>query len=226
MARLSQMGEQRIVAGILAMVRVEAPERPGDRGAGPHDRAIDVDGQPRQLQPSDGVGDELVVELDQRSQGRGRELPQPIAHRASRRDPGQPTEAGDQRIASDIPEMLQPAGADVEQRQHQQRQSSAAVIAACGGEGGAQSAGQFPLPQIAAEHFQPAVRRQLLAHELDVQLSLDHSSQARYAQTHQSGLLCAGSDMGMSSPLNNAQEAVLFQRIPSPFTAQLFSDWG
>ena len=90
----------------------------------------------------------------------------------------------------------------------------------------ARRAGQFPLPQVAAEHFQPAVRRQLLAHELDVQLSLDHSSQARYAQTHQSGLLCAGSDMGMSSPLNNAQEAVLFQRIPSPFTAQLFSDWG
>jgi hypothetical protein len=31
--------------------------------------------------------------------------------------------------------------------------------------------------------------------------------------------------MGMSSPLNNAQEAVLFQRIPG-LTAQLFSDWG
>src|SRR5207249_7275777 len=59
-----------------------------------------------------------------------------------------------------------------------------------------------------------------------MQLSLDHSSQARYAQTHQTGLLCVGSDMGMSSPLNNAQGAVLFQRIPSQFTAQLFSDWG
>jgi len=65
-----------------------------------------------------------------------------------------------------------------------------------------------------------------LADELDVQLSLDHSAQARYAQTHQTGLLGVGSDMGMSSPLNNAQEAVLFQRIPRPFTAQLFSDWG
>src|SRR5438445_308795 len=86
--------------------------------------------------------------------------------------------------------------------------------------------GQLVLPQIAAEHLQPAVRGQLLAHELDVQLSLDHPSQARYAQTHQAGLLCVGSDVGTSSPLNNAQEAALFQRIPSLLTAQLFSDQG
>ena len=33
-ARLGQMGEQRIVAGVLAMVRVEAPKRPRDRGHG------------------------------------------------------------------------------------------------------------------------------------------------------------------------------------------------
>jgi len=85
---------------------------------------------------------------------------------------------------------------------------------------------QFELPQVAAQQLEPAVRDQLLAHELDVQLPLDHSPQARYAQTHQGGLLCVGSDMGMSSPFKNAQEAVLFHRILTPFRPQLFSDWG
>src|SRR3989449_10804630 len=56
-ARLGQMGEQRIVAGVLAMVRVEAPKRPRDRGPGADDRAIDVDGQARQSQARDGLGD-------------------------------------------------------------------------------------------------------------------------------------------------------------------------
>jgi len=85
---------------------------------------------------------------------------------------------------------------------------------------------QVELPQVAAEQFQPAVRRQFLVDTLDGQLPLDHSSQTRYAQTHQAGLLCVGSDMGMSSPLKNAQEAVLFHRILDQFTPQLFSDWG
>jgi hypothetical protein len=55
--------------------------------------------------------------------------------------------------------------------------------------------------------------------------SLDHSSQARYAQTHQGSLLCVGSDMAMSSPLKNTPEAVLFHRDRTYFRLQLFSDW-
>jgi len=59
-----------------------------------------------------------------------------------------------------------------------------------------------------------------------VQVSLEHPSQARYALKHQGGLLCVGSDMGMSSPPKNAQEAVLFHPNSRLFTPQLFSDWG
>jgi hypothetical protein len=32
--------------------------------------------------------------------------------------------------------------------------------------------------------------------------------------------------MGMSSPLKNAQEAVLFHGVLNQFTPHLFSDWG
>jgi hypothetical protein len=31
---------------------------------------------------------------------------------------------------------------------------------------------------------------------------------------------------GAAGGVNNAQEAALFQRIPSSFTAQLLSEWG
>src|SRR2546427_5026701 len=75
-----------------------------------------------------------------------------------------------------------------------------AIIAAGGRAGRAQSTRQLALPQVAAQQLQPAVRSQVLTHELDVQVSLEHASQPRCAQTHQNGLLCVGSDVGTSIP--------------------------
>ena len=92
--------------------------------------------------------------------------------------------------------------------------------------GGAQPTWHFVLPQVAAEQFQTAVRGQLLLDELDGQLPLDQSAQARYAQSHQRGLLCGGSGMGMSPSLKSAQEAFLFHQPSASFMPQLFSDWG
>src|SRR2546428_6751829 len=53
-------------------------------------------------------------------------------------------------------------------------------------------------------------------------LTLDHSPQAPYAQAHQRGLQCEGSDIGVFS-LSIAQEAPLIP-IDRNFTSQLFSD--
>jgi len=53
-------------------------------------------------------------------------------------------------------------------------------------------------------------------------LTLDHSPQAPYAQAHQRGLQCEGSDIGVVS-LSIAQEAPLIP-IDRNFTSQLFSD--
>ena len=225
-ARLGDVGQQRVVAGIFPVMGVEATEGPAHGGAGAHDGAIDVDRQPRQGQALDRVSDEVVVELDQRGQGGLGELAQPVADGARRRDPRQAAEARDEGITGDIAQVLQPPGTDVEQRQDEQGETTSTVISPRARTGGAQAARELTLPQVAAEQLQPAVRGQLLVHELDMQLSLDHSSQARYAQTHQGGLLCVGSDMGMSSPLKNAQEAVLFHGVLNQFTPHLFSDWG
>jgi hypothetical protein len=48
------------------------------------------------------LDDEIVSELDERHQGRRRELLEPVPHHAGRRHAGEPAEARDERIASDI----------------------------------------------------------------------------------------------------------------------------
>ncbi len=207
------------------MMRIEAAEGPGDAPTGAHHGAVDIDRQPRELQPRDGLGDQVVIELYQRGQGGLGELPEPVAHRAGGRDPRQPTETRDQRIPGEIPEVLQPARAGVEQRQHQQGEAPPTVVPARRGARCTQSARQIALPEVAAEQLQAAVRGQLLTRELDVQLPLDHLVQARYVQSHQGGLLCVGSNVGAFS-LSSAQGAVLFHASSRFFMPQLFSDWG
>jgi hypothetical protein len=65
-----------------------------------------------------------------------------------------------------------------------------------------------------------------MTYELDVQVSLDHPSQARYAPTHQRGPLCVGSDVGTSAPLNNAQGTVWFHTDSRSLTRALFFGLG
>ncbi len=113
--------------------------------------------------------------------------------------------------------------ADVEQRQHEPREPAAPVVPAGGGARRAQSARQILLSQVAAQQLQAAVRGQLLGRELDRQRALDHPSQARYAHTHQRGLLCVGSNVGAFS-LSIAQGAFLLPIHDA--TQHLFSDWG
>src|SRR5215472_5557081 len=223
-ARLREVGQERVIAGIFPVMGIEAAKSPAHGGPRADHGAIEVNGQPRQGEPLDHIDDEIVVELDERGQGRLRELPQPVANGARAGDPSQATEAGEEGIAGDIAQVLQPPGADVEQREDEQGQVAGPVVAARVDTGGAQPPWHFVLSQVAAEQFQTTVRRQLLLDELDVQLPLDQPSQARYAQPHQRGLLCEGSNIGVFS-LKTTQGAFLLQRNRS-FTHDLFSDWG
>jgi hypothetical protein len=204
---------------------IEAAEGPADGRPRADHGAIHVDRQARQRQALDRLDDEGMVELDQRRQRGVGELAQPVPHRARRRQARQSAEACDQRIAGDVAQVLQAARPDVQQGQHEQGESAPTIIPARRGARGPQPLRQVDLPQVAAEQFQPAVRGQFLVRELDVQRALDHPAQARYAQSHQRGLLCVGSDMGMSS-LKSAQGASLFLRNQRSLTPSLFSDWG
>jgi hypothetical protein len=104
------------VPGTLAVMAIEAAERPAHGRPRAHHGAIDVDRQARQRQAREGVDDEVVVELDQRRQRMLGVLPQPLTHRARRRQAGQSPVACDQRIAGDVTQVLQPARAHVQQR--------------------------------------------------------------------------------------------------------------
>jgi hypothetical protein len=195
---LRQVGHEGVVAQGLAMMGIEAAEGPLHGGARTHDSAVDIHGQARQAEFRDRLDDQLVVELNHRREGGLRELAQPVAHGMGGGDAGQAAEARDQRVAGDIAQVLEAPRADVEQRHHQQRQAPPAVVTRHAGHRAPQPRHDVEPVQVATDQLQAAVRRQLLGHELDRQITLDHSSQAPYAQAHQRGLLESWNDMGMS----------------------------
>jgi len=223
-AGLGQMREERVVAQVLPMMRIEAAEGPLHGGSRGHDGPIDVDGQAGQLEFRDGLDHEITIEVDQGRQGGAGELLEPVADGVGRRHAGHATEAGEERVAGEIAQVFKAPGADVEQRHHQQRQPSPTVVARHSGHRATQTRHHVEPVQVAAHQLKATVRREILLYELDRQITLDHSPQAPYAQAHQRGLQCEGSDIGVFS-LSIAQEAPLIH-IDRNFTSQLFSDQG
>ena len=63
LAGLRDVGDQRVVAQMLAMMRIETPERPLHFGPGADDGAIDVERQPRHPALGEGLDDEIVIEI-------------------------------------------------------------------------------------------------------------------------------------------------------------------
>jgi len=206
------------------MMGIETAKGPGHGGAGAHDSAIDIQSEPRHVEPRQRVEHQLLVELDQGPQRLLREAPEPIAHGARGRHARQPREAAHERIADKILQVLEPAGADVRQDQEQQREARAAVVAAERRARGLQAPGEIDPAQVAAQQFQTAVRRQLLRDERDRQIPLDHLSQGAYAQAHQRGLRESKSDVGTSTPLIRGEAPLMHFRSQS--IRVLFSDWG
>jgi len=221
---LGEMRHQRVVARVLPVMGVEPAERPGDRRAGADDRAVDIDGEPRQLEPRDGLGDQVLVELHQRLQPLLGEALEPVADGPGRRHLRQATEPRDERVAGEIAQVLQEAGARVEQGEDQQAQARPAVIPPEGRTRSTQPGGEIGPLHVAPQQFEAAEGRELLRDELDREISLDHPSQAVYAQAHQKGLQCVGSGVGTLS-LSIAQEALLIH-VDRYLMPHLFSDWG
>jgi hypothetical protein len=68
--------------------------------------------------------------------------------------------------------MLQAARADVEQPDHQQGETRAAVVARDCGERGPQSCDDRQLAEVAMDELEAAVRREALRDELDGQITM------------------------------------------------------
>src|SRR4029453_13027674 len=165
---------------------------------GADDGSIDIDGQPGQAPRPERFDDEFVIELDQRREGRLGELLEPVARRPVAGQRSQAAESGDQWVAHQILQMLQTAGADVEQPDDQQGETRTAVIARDRRERGAQPRDDGQLPHVAADEFEPTVRREGLRGELDGQNSPYRLPQTPYLQAHQRGLLESVDDVGTS----------------------------
>src|SRR2546427_8055025 len=221
---LRHVGQERVVTGILAGVGIEAAKGPADRGPGADDGAIDVEREARQLQTRQGIEHDLRVESKERPERGVNEPAPPIGDGARRRQPGEPTEAADERVADEILQMLDAPGPHVEQGEQQQAQPCPAVVTAHGGARPSQAGQQAEAARIAAEQLQAAVRRELLGNELDRQIPLDHLPQAAYAQAHQRGLRELRDDMGMSALWIRWQAPLIHADLN--LTRSAFSDWG
>src|SRR5262249_37547752 len=134
------------------------------------------------------------------------------------------TEARPHRIAGQVAQVLEAPGPDVEQRQQHQGDPGAAVVAAESRERLAQPGAQLDPAQIPPEQFQAAVRRERLRHELDGEITLDHSPQGRYRQAHQRGLQWLRGVLWLPS-LETALESLLIHFCRS-FPAPLIREWG
>jgi hypothetical protein len=164
--------------------------------------------------------------LDQRPQGGLGELTEPVADGAGRRDAGQPAEARDQGIAGDIAEVLEAAGAGVEERQDEQGEPATAVVAAGGRPRRAQPTRQVVLPQVAAQQLQAAVRRQLLVDDSIRNFPLILRRRLATLRRIRPASCVWGVTWGCPLPLRTQQEAVLFHRILDPFHAPVIFGLG
>jgi len=90
---LRQMGQQRVVTGILGVMRVEAAHRPSDLTAGANHGAVQVDRQTPQPELLDLLIEQFAVEAHQRAQRSLRKLLEPVDHRAVAGNAGQAAEA-------------------------------------------------------------------------------------------------------------------------------------
>jgi hypothetical protein len=104
---LRDVGQERVVTEALAAMGIEAAEGPLGLRAGAHHGAVHVDREPGHRAGGQGLDDEAVVAPDERGQRGLRDLLQPVAQRPRGGKPGEPAEAGDERIGRDIPQLIE-----------------------------------------------------------------------------------------------------------------------
>ena len=82
LAGLRQVGEQRVVTGVLGVMRVKAACSPSHFTTGTDDGAVKVDSQTPKTELCDLLIEQFAVEAHQPAQRRLRKLLEPVDHRA------------------------------------------------------------------------------------------------------------------------------------------------
>src|SRR6202043_2605571 len=83
LAGLRQMGQQRVVTGVLGVMRVKAPCSPSHFTTGTDDGAVEVDRQTPKTEFGDFLIVQFAVEAHQRAQRSLRKLLEPVDHRVA-----------------------------------------------------------------------------------------------------------------------------------------------
>src|SRR6267154_2628771 len=96
LAGLRQMGEQRVVTGVLGVMRVKAACRPSHFTTGTDDGAVEVDRQTPKTELCDLLIEQFAVEAHQRAQRSLRKPLEPVDHRAVAGNPRQTAEPREQ----------------------------------------------------------------------------------------------------------------------------------
>src|ERR1700719_2657951 len=81
LAGLRQVGEQRVVTGVLGVMGVKAAHRPGDFVTGADHGTVEIDRQSAELQLLDLFIEQLAVDPRQRAQRALSKLLQPVDYR-------------------------------------------------------------------------------------------------------------------------------------------------
>jgi hypothetical protein len=202
------------------------PRKAKHLAAGVDHGPVYIDGESRQPEPFNLFVEERAVECDHGLERRLGELLEPVHHGALRGEPREPAEPGNEGIAGEVAEVLQPAGPHHEEGDDEEHQAGGPVVApeSIGAEALAEAPVQVEEPEVPPQELQPAVRGEVLLHELDSQITFDRSTETCYSQAHDRGLLCEESWL---APLSwkTTREALLFHSTHTE-KRSLFSDWG
>ena len=180
---LGEVGQDGIVTGHLAVVRIATAEGPGHGQTRRDHRAVDIDRQPAQAQLPDTIGHEPEVEAGKTVQGASFELPKPAAERAFVGQALEPSEALHQRILSQEPNMTQPSTADEQKGEEEPDHVQPGIVAAESNRAKSlsQTIVDLGASQIAQDQLETGVRSQTFVTELDGQISIDTAGQSAFS---------------------------------------------
>ena len=202
---LGQVRQDRVVAGHLAVMRVEPAEGPLDLQPGRDHHAVHIDRPGAQAQRPHHAGDHRRVDLLQPvDRGHGEGL-QPATHRARRRQDLHLTEAPDQRIIVEEGEVPQPPAAHHEQPDHQAHHRRRAEVAPAAGAGErlTNHGVEAGRAQVAAEQLQPGIRGECDIGELQGQIAIDTRGQIGSSSSHGRWPFVVGRTGWITPPFNH-----------------------
>lgn len=189
LARLGQVGGQRVVGLVLGMVGVETPLGAFRKEPRPQHRAIEIDRDARQAGTPCGVVRHLAKQTAEPVAHVGGRLLQRVRHGAVGGKPMETREAQKQRIVLQQAQVSQPRAAEQEHPHQRQRDAERSVVAIepADREHVLESFGKARAIEEAPKQFDAAVRAELLFGENDRKIGLDAAANSAFLSSHDSG---------------------------------------